>query len=202
VADTAVETVAWRADPLIWGNGPRTFEAFFEPTCPHSKLAFPKVFELLDAAGEDRLRVKIRLLSQPWHLFSGVICRAIVAASTTAGGREAARRVMEAVYAERESFEFTDHASGPNLDQTKLVSVGLTPEDTRELRDRPAPGVVWKRRLQSLERFRVSQSYYLDASDEWIAREFHGVFDRHAACDGGPCFGEQRVEIPLEPGRR
>jgi PAS domain S-box-containing protein len=61
-----------------------------------------------------------------------------------------------------------------NLDQTKLVSVGLTPEDTRELRDRPAPGVVWKRRLQSLERFRVSQSYYLDASDEWIAREFHG----------------------------
>lgn len=61
-----------------------------------------------------------------------------------------------------------------NLDQTKLVCVGLTPEDARELRDRPAPGVVWKRRLASLERFRVSQSFYLDASDEWIAREFHG----------------------------
>src|SRR5689334_9515746 len=42
-----------------------------------------------------------------------------------------------------------------NLDQTKLVCVGLTPEDARELRDRPAPGVVWKRRLASLERFRV-----------------------------------------------
>jgi len=118
MADTLVETVAWRADPLIWGSGPRTFEAFLEPTCPYSKLAFPKLFELLEAAGEDRLTIKLRLLSQPWHLFSGVICRAIVAASTTAGGREAARRVMEAVYAERESFEFTDHASGPNLDQT------------------------------------------------------------------------------------
>jgi hypothetical protein len=47
-----------------------------------------------------------------------VICRAILAASTLPEGREAARRVMEAVYAERESFEFTHHASGPNLDQT------------------------------------------------------------------------------------
>ena len=61
-----------------------------------------------------------------------------------------------------------------NLDQTKLVCVGLTPEDARELRDRPASGLVWKRRLASLERFRVSQSFYLDAGDEWIAREFHG----------------------------
>ena len=61
-----------------------------------------------------------------------------------------------------------------NLDQTKLVQVGLTPEEARELRDRPASGLIWKRRLASLERFRVSQSFYLDASDEWIAREFHG----------------------------
>ncbi|NUO63780.1 MAG: PAS domain S-box protein [Gemmatimonadaceae bacterium] len=60
------------------------------------------------------------------------------------------------------------------LNQTKLVSAGLAPEDVSELRDRPASGIVWKRRLTSLERFRVSQSYYLDASDEWIAREFHG----------------------------
>ncbi len=61
-----------------------------------------------------------------------------------------------------------------NLDQTKLVQVGLTPDEARELRDRPASGLIWKRRLASLERFRVSQSFYLDASDEWIAREFHG----------------------------
>ena len=60
------------------------------------------------------------------------------------------------------------------LNQTKLVTFGLTIEEVRELRDKPASGIVWKRRLASLERFRVSQSYYLDARDEWIAREFHG----------------------------
>ena len=60
------------------------------------------------------------------------------------------------------------------LNQTKLVTFGLTPEEVRELRDKPASGIVWKRRLASLERFRISQSFYLDARDEWIAREFHG----------------------------
>ena len=24
----------WRADPLVWGHGPRVFEVFLEPTCP------------------------------------------------------------------------------------------------------------------------------------------------------------------------
>jgi hypothetical protein len=118
VAEDAGGTLVWRAEPLIWGRGPRTFEAFMEPTCPFSAKAFPKLAELLAVAGEDRLTVKIRLLSQPWHLFSGIVCRAILAASTTGGGREAARRVMAAVYANREAFEFTRHASGPNMDAT------------------------------------------------------------------------------------
>jgi hypothetical protein len=108
----------WRAAPLIWGHGPRSFEAFLEPTCPFSARAFPKLAALVAAAGEDRLTLKIRLLSQPWHLFSGIVCRAILAASTTEGGREAARRVMAAVYADRDAFEFTDHCSGPNMDAT------------------------------------------------------------------------------------
>ncbi|MFO1209822.1 MAG: thioredoxin domain-containing protein [Amaricoccus sp.] len=109
---------AWRAEPLIWGQGARVFEAFLEPTCPYSAKAFPKLFELLGAAGEDRLTVKVRLLSQPWHMFSGVICRAILAASTAEDGRETARRVMAAIYADREAFEFTRHAYGPNMDAT------------------------------------------------------------------------------------
>ena len=71
MAEAANATLVWRAEPLIWGRGPRTFEAFLEPTCPYSAKAFPKLAELLAAAGEDRLTVKIRLLSQPWHLFSG-----------------------------------------------------------------------------------------------------------------------------------
>jgi PAS domain S-box-containing protein len=60
------------------------------------------------------------------------------------------------------------------LEPTMLVTAGLTAEEDAELRRHAAPGLVWQRRLGSLERFRVSQSYYLDARDEWIAREFHG----------------------------
>lgn len=116
--DTDHQTVAWRADPLIWGSGPTLLEAFLEPTCPYSARAFPKLARLLALAGEDRLTVKIRLLSQPWHLFSGIVTRAILAASTTAGGREAARTVMAAVYDHREEFEFTQHCTGPNRDAT------------------------------------------------------------------------------------
>ena len=31
---------AWRADPLVWGYGPRVFEVFLEPTCPFSPQGF------------------------------------------------------------------------------------------------------------------------------------------------------------------
>jgi hypothetical protein len=46
---------AWRADPLVWGHGPRIFEVFLEPTCPFSVKAFGKLDDLLDQAGEDAL---------------------------------------------------------------------------------------------------------------------------------------------------
>ena len=75
-------TMTWRADPLSWGHGPRVFEMFLEPTCPYSVKAFGKIDDLLAQAGEDRITVKIRLQSQPWHLYSGVITRCIFAAST------------------------------------------------------------------------------------------------------------------------
>lgn len=108
----------WRADPLTWGRGPVTLETFQEPTCPFSCRTLGKLDELLAKAGEDRLTIKIRLLSQPWHLISGIIVRAILAASTTDGGKTAAKTVMTAVAAHREEFEFEDHCSGPNLDCT------------------------------------------------------------------------------------
>jgi predicted DsbA family dithiol-disulfide isomerase len=108
----------WQADPLTWGTGPRIFEIFLEPTCPYSVKAFNKLDALLAEVGEDRISVKIRLQSQPWHLFSGVIVRCILAASTLAGGREAARAVMAAVAAHREEFEFAQHAGGPNMNVT------------------------------------------------------------------------------------
>jgi hypothetical protein len=108
----------WRADPLVWGHGPRVLEMFLEPTCPFSVKAFGKLDGLLAEAGEDRVTVKIRLQSQPWHMYSGVVVRCILAASTLEGGRDAAKAVMAAVAARREEFEFDRHASGPNLDAT------------------------------------------------------------------------------------
>jgi hypothetical protein len=107
---------SWHADPLVWGHGPHVFEAFLEPTCPFSARAFGKLDDLLAQAGEDRITIKIRLQSQPWHMYSGVIVRCILAASTLQGGKTAAKSVMAAVAAHREEFEFDHHCSGPNLD--------------------------------------------------------------------------------------
>ncbi|RUM09735.1 DsbA family protein [Rhizobium chutanense] len=109
---------SWHADPLSWGNGPRIFEAFLEPTDPYSARAFGKLDALLDQAGKDKITVKIRLQSQPWHMYSGVIVRCIIAASTLEGGKETAKKVMAAITAHREEFEFEHHAGGANMDVT------------------------------------------------------------------------------------
>ncbi len=105
-------------DPLEWGHGPHRFEMFLEPTCPFSCRALGKIDAFLEAAGAERVTVKIRLQSQPWHMFSPVIVRAILAASSLPEGRAAARRVLEAVAAHREEFEFEHHATGPNREAT------------------------------------------------------------------------------------
>lgn len=107
-----------RADPLVWGQGVKVFEVFLEPTCPFSVRAFNKFDALLDQVGEENMTLKIRLQSQPWHMFSGVIVRAILAASTLPEGKLAAKAVMRAVADHREEFEFTDHCAGPNMDAT------------------------------------------------------------------------------------
>src|SRR5271155_4964252 len=110
--------IAWCADPLVWGHGPRVFEVFLEPTCSFSVRALGKLDDLLAQAGEDRITIKIRLQSQPWHMYSGVIVRCILAASTLPGGKQAAKAVMTAVAAHREELEFPRHCGGPNMDAT------------------------------------------------------------------------------------
>lgn len=105
----------WQADPLEWGRGERLIEMFLEPTCPYSARAFGKLGDLVDQAGPENIRVRVWLHSQPWHMFSGIICRTIIAASTGPGGRSDARKLMAAVYAHRNDFEFEDHRTGPNL---------------------------------------------------------------------------------------
>jgi len=111
-------TPEFRADPLVWGEGPRVFEAFLEPTCPFSVRAFNKFDALLETAGANRITLKIRLQSQPWHMYSGVIVRCILAASSLAAGKASAKAVMAAVGAHREEFEFERHCCGPNMDAT------------------------------------------------------------------------------------
>lgn len=107
-----------RPDPLFWGRGPRIFEMFIEPTCPYSVRAFNKVDPLLAAVGPERVTIKVRLQSQPWHMFSGVIVRSVLAASLLEGGRQDAKRVLEIVGEHREDFEFEGHCKGPNMDVT------------------------------------------------------------------------------------
>ena len=113
-----MHNMAWRADPLAWGHGPRVFEMFLEPTCPFSARAFGKVDDLLAQAGADRITIKLRLHSQPWHMYSGVVTRCVIAASTTSGGKEAAKAVLAAVAAHREEFEFERHCRGANMEAT------------------------------------------------------------------------------------
>ena len=108
----------WRAAPLVWGEGRRRLEIFLEPTCPFSARAFDKLDDLLNLSGHQNLSIRIWLHSQPWHLFSGLICRAILAASTSPDGKIAARQVMSAIFARREDFELDDHRTGPNLEAT------------------------------------------------------------------------------------
>jgi hypothetical protein len=113
-----MEEAARRVDPLVWGHGPKVFEIFLEPTCPYSVRAFNKLDELLAGAGEEKITLKIRMQSQPWHLFSGVIVRCVFASATLPEGKAAAKAVLSAVGAHREEFEFEHHATGPNRDAT------------------------------------------------------------------------------------
>jgi hypothetical protein len=124
--------MTWRADPLSWGHGPRVFEMFLEPTCPYSCRAYGKIDETLGTAGEDRVTLKIRLHSQPWHLYSGVVTRCVIAASTLPEGKTAARRVLAAVAEHREEFEFEKHAGGANMDATPRQIIARL-EDYSEL---------------------------------------------------------------------
>jgi protein-disulfide isomerase len=110
---------------LSWGTGTRLLEVFLEPTCPFSVRAFNKLDSLLQQVGEENLTIRIILHSQPWHLFSGIVVRAVLAALTLPEGKQAAKAVLHAVADHREEFEFTDHCRGPNMDKTPSQIVSL-----------------------------------------------------------------------------
>ena len=90
----------------------------------------------------------------------------------------------------------------PKLEPTLLVTAGLTPDEESELRERPSPGAVWRRRLEQLEPYRVSESYYLDARDPWIAQEFgNAVPSTLMPREGGDWSPRDALLVPLRgPG--
>jgi len=179
--------MSWRADPLFWGHGPHIFEMFLEPTCPFSGRALGKLDAFLAAAGEDRVTVKLRLHSQPWHLYSGVVTRCVIAASTLPQGKAAARRALEALAAHRDAFEFEKHAGGANMDATpreiiarlegysglKLAEAFAIPDLDRE--------VKWHAKYARQNGVHVSPTFMIDglvrpeigsgdAVEEWVGK--------------------------------
>ena len=141
---------AWRAEPLTWGQGSRVFEVFLEPTCPFSAKALGKLDETLLLAGADNVTLKIWLHSQPWHLFSGVITRCALAASTLGEGKGAAKKVLAGVAAHRDKFEPADHCSGPLL--------ALSPADVIA-------------RVEEYSGLKLAEAYALPKLDQEVKRQ-------------------------------
>lgn len=113
--------------------------------------------------------VVLRLAQERDHLF--LLHEASAAAERVQGLEQKLRIFLAAVL--RVGFQRgTISVRDASFDQTLLVASGLTAGQEAELRERPSPGTAWQRRFEQLEPYRVSYSYYLDATDPWIAREF------------------------------
>jgi hypothetical protein len=154
-------------EQLDLGHGSVEMEVFVEPTCPFSKVAFGKLQPLLDAVGEDKLIVRVRFVSQPWHLFSGIATRTILAA-TAAGGKQAGFKAMAEIYDRREEFEFEDHCSGPNMDRTPAQIIAqisdLISADLSEAFRLPAVGQAlrWHTRYSRQNGIHFSPTFAVD----------------------------------------
>lgn len=118
-------TTTFRAAPLVWGNGRNAFEIFIEPTCPFCAKVIGKFEALLAAVDPNSVTVKLRLHSQPWHLFSGVVTRCVLAASTLPNGRDQAWAVLKAVKAHREEFVLEHHATGAARERSINGTIAL-----------------------------------------------------------------------------
>lgn len=161
----AEKNSAWRAEPLTWGQGSRVFEVFLEPTCPFSAKAFGKLDETLQSAGANNVTLKIWLHSQPWHLFSGVITRCALAASTLGEGKGAAKKVLAGVAAHRDKFEPADHCSGPLL--------ALSPADVIA-------------RVEEYSGLKLAEAYALPKLDQEVKR--HTKYARQNGIHVSPTF--------------
>jgi hypothetical protein len=119
-------------------------------------------------AGEDRITVKIRLQSQPWHMYSGVVTRCVIAASTLPGGKETAKSVLAAVVAHREEFEFEKHCRGPSMHATPAEIVarlakysGVEPDEAFAIPDLDRE-IKWHCKYARQNGVHVSPTFMID----------------------------------------
>ncbi len=85
-----------------------------------------------------------------------------------------------------------------HLDAATIVTAGLSPEDDERLRAAPESGDVWRRRLASIERFRISNSYYLEGRDPWVIGEFGGSLESTLGSSDDPGWSPRdTLLVPL-----
>jgi len=63
-----------------------------------------------------------------------------------------------------------------NLERKELVTVGLTKEEIKLLKERKAPGHVWKERLgPKFEKYKIGEFFYIPWRDPWIREHFFHI---------------------------
>ncbi|MEM3616683.1 MAG: PAS domain S-box protein [Candidatus Bathyarchaeia archaeon] len=63
-----------------------------------------------------------------------------------------------------------------NLERKELITVGLTKEEIKLLKERRAPGHVWKERFSpKFERYKIGEFYYIPWRDPWIREHFFHI---------------------------
>ncbi|MEM2879958.1 MAG: PAS domain S-box protein [Candidatus Bathyarchaeia archaeon] len=63
-----------------------------------------------------------------------------------------------------------------NLNRKELITVGLTREEIKLLRERQAPGHVWRERFSpAFDRFKIGEFYYIPWADPWAREHVFGV---------------------------
>jgi PAS domain S-box-containing protein len=63
-----------------------------------------------------------------------------------------------------------------NLDRKELITVGLTREEIKLLKERRAPGHVWRERLgPKFENYKIGEFFYIPWKDPWIREHFFHI---------------------------
>jgi PAS domain S-box-containing protein len=63
-----------------------------------------------------------------------------------------------------------------NLERKELITVGLTREEIKLLKERRAPGHVWKERFSSkFEKYKIGEFFYIPWRDPWIREHFFHI---------------------------